>query len=426
MKYIFYNLRGLWRSERLLFCIMCLSIFASSLLLQFAYGLYQNYHVVLSEMTDELKEIVVSVNSEPALTVAELREYIAALPREINDDCVIYTRAYFGCYADHINRTDAEWEALRQELAYYEDVPEDVYPLPEDPEEAAAILEPYREQHPEQKERYDFELRFCYRNGDFASMDVFEENIEKNNWLISGRHMSDTEYATGAHVTYADLSEKSEQNYLRIDDDHISLWGEPFKIVMQMNGSSTPIVSICAVPDDVQIREMLDFLFDKNIDRKRYDMLKETAEEIIPGKLVFPELPFPDNSSMYLYRNIMLISALIAALSVLNFVMLYHFILQQRSRKLAIFRLTGCTGARAARMYLGECLTVGVPVYLLGTAVFQPLLHRVFPRWFPYMEAAYSLPVYAAIFGMYLGIMILMLAVTVTLHVRRTIRQQMQ
>ena len=149
--------------------------------------------------------------------------------------------------------------------------------------------------------------------------------------------------------------------------------------------------------------------------------MKSLADEMMPGVLLFPDLPFPDNDSMYLSRNIMLIAALIAVLSVLNFVMLYYFILQRRSRSLAIFRMTGCTAGRAVRMYLSECLLLGIPVYFAGLGVFLLLMKRVLSEIFPFMEAAFDLRVYASIFGIWIAAMLLLLTGMISRHVRHGI-----
>ena len=106
--------------------------------------------------------------------------------------------------------------------------------------------------------------------------------------------------------------------------------------------------------------------FENAISCKSYDELKSRANEILPGKLIFPELPFPDEESIYIYNNIMLISVLIAAPTIINFALLYDFIFKKRRRQLAIMRICGCTPLRAWGICLGECCTVCVPVFLLG------------------------------------------------------------
>lgn len=459
MTQIIRSLRGLWRTERLLFCIMPVCIFSSALLMQFSYGLYQNYHVTLLESEDDLKQISASVADGQKLLVGDVREYIRALPQEITDNVTnFFVPVFFGCLTDHIDRTDEEWEALRREYAdlLYDEIPEDVWQednqigqqivdaeqgrldLSEDEIERLRqklldLWAPYREkdiQHHiygyyEEEDRYlgSIALRFTYRNGDFAPSDLYQDNMVKNGEIKDGdRFFTKEEYATGAHVVYNAINEDVAA-YLKLDENHISMWGESYEVIVKKGSDSVPDPPITAVPADCYTPsgDVFGFQFDRNIRKSEYDTMRTLAEEMMPGVLVFPELPFPDNDSMYLSRNIMLISALIAVLSVLNFVMLYHFILQRRSRSLAIFRMTGCTAFQAVRMYLGECFLLGIPVYLLGLAAFLLLLKYAFGGIFPYMAGAFSIRVYAAIFGMYLLTMLVMLTVMVTHHVRQKI-----
>lgn len=122
--------------------------------------------------------------------------------------------------------------------------------------------------------------------------------------------------------------------------------------------------------------------------------------------LYFSDQAIPDSESIYLYNNIMLISALIAALTIINFAGLYHFIVRRRMRQLAVFRICGCTALRALATCLAECVAICVPIFLAGMAIYIPIMKNVFAPFFPYMEAAYTPGIYAAIFGIYVIILL--------------------
>ena len=257
MTQIIRSLRGLWRTERLLFCIMTVCIFSSALLMQFSYGLWQNYHVTLLESEDDLKQISASVADGQKLRVGDVRDYIQALPQEITDNVTnFFVPVYFGCAADHIERTDEEWEALRREYAdlLHDEIPEEImqkesalYDQIMDAEQGKSdlsedeierlrqarldLLAPYREKDVQHKIiGYHADLgrclgtiglRFTYRNGDFAPSDIYQENMEKNHWMQDGdRFFTKEEYATGAHVVYNSYSEELNA-YLRLDANHI-------------------------------------------------------------------------------------------------------------------------------------------------------------------------------------------------------------
>ena len=406
---ILRSMRGLWRTERLMLSVMVLCVFSSSLLLNFSYGLWQNYHVQLVEMTDELKEIAAETAEGQTLTCGAVRDYVQALPASVNDQIDIYYCTFsLGNLADHIDRTPEEWDQIRAEN-----------PVNNMDENGRTIDFLDGE--------FSGDLHFIYRGGCFLDSKVYEGNLRKpHNRLLAGRFYTDEEYASGARVVLTqekpdDPHRGGEIRAIQTGDDTVSLWGTEYKIIGTVSQPGIAVPPITAIPDSVPVTNGLTMFFSSSIDRKTYNILCDTAEAVIPGILVFPELPFPDTESMYLYRNILLISALIAVLSGLNFAMLYRFLLQRRSRTVGIFRLLGCTAGRAVRMYIGECLLLGIPVYLLGAAVFVLLLKYCFSPLFPYMADAYSPKIYLAIFGIYLVTMLVIMAVTVSLHMRKTI-----
>lgn len=179
-----------------------------------------------------------------------------------------------------------------------------------------------------------------------------------------------------------------------------------------------PTPPITAAPDGLELSPSLYIGFDGAISRAEYKDLRDTAEQVVPGMFRFEEISFPDSDSRYVYSNIILISVLIALMSVVNFSMLYRYILRRRSRTLAILRLSGCSSLRAAAGYIGECLLVGVPTFAAGLAVYVPVMKRRLSGIFPYMQESYSRRIYAGIFGIYTGVMLLCLGAAVALHIR--------
>ena len=190
----------------------------------------------------------------------------------------------------------------------------------------------------------------------------------------------------------------------------ITLFGKTYEVIGEYHaGGGTPILPFLSVPDDLQMNAIA-FMFAKNVTSAQYQDLVQQADAQIPGMLTFEQIDFPDSETIYIYNNIMLIAALIAALTVINFAVLYHFIVQQRMRQLAVLRICGCTAGHAFRIYLGECVLLCVPVYLLGVACYIPLMKSVLSELFPYMAAAYSLKIYLAIFGIYLIILLVIMS----------------
>ena len=82
MKYILRNIRSLIKNEPLIFAVMIVCVFASSWVLTFAYGLYQNYNVQKTEADIESKELVLSLREDKSVTRTDLERFFA----EISDE----------------------------------------------------------------------------------------------------------------------------------------------------------------------------------------------------------------------------------------------------------------------------------------------------------------------------------------------------
>jgi ABC-type antimicrobial peptide transport system permease subunit len=202
------------------------------------------------------------------------------------------------------------------------------------------------------------------------------------------------------------------------------LFGKKYMVVgTYMAGGSTPIVPFLSIPDDITVNSV-GFSFERNITRAIYNDITDKAEEYLPGVLVFPELQFPDTDTINIYNNMMWISVFISILSVINFAMLYHFIIQKRQRSLAIMRICGCTSYKAVLMYFSECAIITLPSYLIGIVINIILTKKVMNRVFEYFEEAYSVNTYLLMFAAYIAVYIIILLIMIYSTVRKTIVEE--
>ncbi|MBQ8725310.1 MAG: hypothetical protein IJY74_06560 [Oscillospiraceae bacterium] len=377
MKHIFRNIRMFIRNEKMIFAVMVVCVFASAVILNFAYGLYCHFNTQKIETTADLKEIIIDIDDDSRLTQKEFRSYIESLSEETLEGMSVF------------------------------------------------IAGTVPEADPNQYNTLD--CRFEYSGGRYKVMEAYREAIEMR--LHSGRMITDEEESSGANVAvvhYDDFIGGRNEFTLSLmkDEDTIIFLGKEYEIVGDEEMAAIPSVPFLSVPEDFIFDDIVILDFDNVISKPAYEELRMQADMLIPEKLIFPELSLPDADSITLYNNIILISLLIAVLSLLNFAMLYHFVLERRSRDLAIIRICGCTKKRALLIHLGECMAISVPVYIAGTAVFILLLDRVFDRLFIYMKEAYSSAVYLVIFAGYILLMFLILGVMISRHISKIILQE--
>lgn len=374
MRYIFKNIKSFLRDEKTIFFVMVLCILCSALILNFSYGLYQNYQTQKTTAVLELNTIIPEIQEGQVLTRADLEQYLGALSTDTLDQMmVIYTMS----------------------------------PLDGFPEEDFGSMY----------------ARFTIHNRKYQICEETRAAFEDNGRLTSGRYFTNEEEETGANVAIVDWNENTLA--LQSGEDTIILFGKEYQVIGTYDGN-VPIVPFLSLPDDFVIGNGFGMIFYQNVTRSQYEELVINAEMVLPGMLAFDALRLPDVDQVNLYNNIIVISVVIALISAINFAMLYLYMIKKRLKDLTIFRLCGCTKSKVVKIYLGECIMISIPVYLIGTGVYAILMHNVLSEIFPYMENAYTLPVYAEIFLIYLISMLITLEIVIRSRVSSTVMKGLQ
>lgn len=383
MKYVLYNIRNLIKHEKFIFVVMLICIFVSAWIMTFSYGLYQNYHTLQIEGEETSKRADPQITDGETVTYGEIKKYLDALSNELLSDVNIILV---------ISNYDFE----------NSETPGDII--------GTALCS-----------------RFTIKNGVYQSSPYITEIWETGGIIATGSLLSNNDEALGTPVIMIRKDEltnhfnRERNQNLIIDDNTAMLFGQKFTI----KGTHTSfgiIVPFLSVPTEHAITNF-GFTFEHIMTRKVYQELIDTANEIIPGKLIFPELTLPDSESVYIYNNIMMISVFIAALTIINFAFLYNFIFGKRRRQLAIMRICGCTAARSRIICLGECCLICVPVFLVGMLTYIPFMHNVLANYFEFMEASYSPRIYAAIFGIYFVTLIVIMGIFLLRQIGKTLAE---
>ena len=378
MKYIYKNIKNQIVHEKMILLIMCLCVFITSIVLYFAYGLYQNSYREKADTYEELHKIKIDINPDVPVPKEKMVEYLNALSEETLNAVSLW---FIAGTLDDFQNTKYPW----------------------------------------------LDSRFIYRNGEFHIPQDFRDT--KTSMLRSGRMITDEEEEAGDYVAVvAGNVDGSGWNApterIRVGENEIMLFGQTYTVVgVSERGGFSPIVPFRTIPDDFQYNDVMTLLFDDAVTRRAYNDLKNNADKIMPGSLSFPKLNLPDEDAISIYNNIIWISLLISVLSILNFAMLYHFVLQSRGRDLAILRICGCTKWCTFCTYLSECLIVTIPLFLAGTAAFRWLLNKVFDDIFPYMSESYSEKVYIIIFVGYLLLTVILLSIMILRYLKQSILQ---
>lgn len=365
---------------------MVICIFVSAWIMTFSYGLYQNYNSIRIEGETDSKEIITEIVQGEALTKSEVKLYLDSLSDTVLSEMnVIFCSTAFDF--EHIDPYFSE-KFMKNVMVI---------------------------------------SRFTVCAGEYQTSSYVADIWKGRSMIKTGRFFTDVEEAEGQNVAMIqdevlnDPLQRFEYKELLGASDTITLFGEKYYIV-GTHSSNGVVVPFLSLPGDALI-DSFTLSFENAISRKSYDELKRRAEELLPGKLIFPELPFPDAESIYIYNNIMFISILIAALSVINFAMLYDYIFKKRRRQFAIMRICGCTTIRVWSICLGECCMICVPVFLSGMLTYIPFMHGCLSDIFIYMEDSYTPVIYLAIFIIYLVMLLVIMGTKLLTQINKSLSE---
>lgn len=353
MKYVFRNIRSLFQTQPMIAFLMLICVWASTVILHFSYGLYQNYNVILAKENSATSYLPLQVADGAIITKSELLECIFQLSDNVNDNVKNYYLMF-----------DADVEGEEQYQAVSE-----------------------------------VTCRFTVSNGSVRNCEGFREALTAGGNL-RGRFFTDEEQAFGTPVAIIAPSDSggTDVTSLKINGKQYEVIGYSF--------SSEVDVPIQSLNDDAKVSSFIMIVFSEYegdmMTRSQYNEIQETFTKHFGASIIIPDLDIPEQENQYLYRTILLISVVIALLAAINFSQLFQYILDQRQQRIAIFRLCGCTAKRTIRLLLLECLMFTVPAYWLAAFLYSRLFMPNLTPLFPYMADSFTPILYIALFGIYL------------------------
>lgn len=369
MKYIKKNFMIFFSQERAIFFLVVLCVISSAFVINFAYGLYHNYNLLKEDEENDRYEFCVVFNNSESIYVSkkELIETLMSFSNELNQSVNMF----------YVEPNCEEWK---------------------------------------ETEMNRVTIRFCIDQGEIVPCELFEQIIEDEGTLYKGRYFTNQEEQNGERVALVWGDKLSDKYYnftenLLVDDETILFQGNEYKII----GAQTIhpiIVPFNSLMDSTPINNII-FHFSKPIKRSQYDEIKEKMELNFPGCANVPELEFLETEDIYLYNTIILITISISMLSALNLAFLYKYILEKRLKTLVIFRICGCTKRKIFAIYLGECILIVIPLYILMTYLYDKLILNALGKNFQYIKSVYHFEDYILLAVIYIFISIIVLSVMI-------------
>lgn len=352
MQMILRNIRDLCRHHTFFFVLTICSVFASSLIMLFAFGLYQNYKMEQQEFTSHQTDIPFDFFVKDAETGGLL---LSGAQRGELQTCIE-------------SMDDSVRKNIRQiVVSYYA---------------------------PECNSPMGLYSKFLYGDGIYSVSPNLETNLREGGQILSGRFYTELEYSQGAKVILATEDMLNEKGMVMIGDTELT----PIMTV-----SPCPDVPFLSVPE-TQLVEYVDVCFHRPPTATQVTALLETFQRVFGERVILPEVELATEEDFYLYNTILLIAALIAVVASVNIVILYYYILLKRRKALAVCMLCGCTKGKAIAMYVGESLVLSIPLFGLSALLYHTVVLPLLSNILPFIETAYSVKLYAVALGIYIGI----------------------
>lgn len=245
-----------------------------------------------------------------------------------------------------------------------------------------------------------------------------DENVPRAN---SGRYFTAEEYRKGENVAYAwDLNTwnvgcSPRMESLLLDHDTMLLQGKKYKVVGY--GSTlvdTPMVPIAALAVDTPLAEFFSINLKNPINRPKYEELLQLCQECFQDHVKVSNLNLAAMEDNHLNNTILLLAACIIFVAVMNFTILYRYILEKRSYVFRIYRICGMQKRTAMRNYLLECALLALPAYGISIVLFRFFILPKMSQRFYYLEdGEFGGIIYAVLFLLYFGISLSILSVMI-------------
>lgn len=378
MKYIWKNFKIFLKTDAYLMFLLVFTVMVSSIMIHYAYALYINFQEEKKEGENVLKEIhfdfdysyerekedgggytLLRPEGELA-TVGMLKNFAAAMSYELQSDI---QNAYVDAEADGIP------------MVCY----------------------------------------FSIRNNRIVRDD---ESLMR---VTTGRYFTAEEYREGERVAFAfdlhtwNVGCSPRMESMLLDHDTMLLQGKEYKVVgYGETMPDTPMVPITALDPDTPLAEFFTINFKNPIDRPKYEELLLLCYTCFGGHVRVSNLNMAVIEDNHLNNTILLLAACIILVAVMNFTILYRYILAKRSYVFRIYRICGMQKRIAMRNYLLECALLALPAYGISIVLFRCFILPEMSQRFYYLETGkFGGIIYMVLFLLYFVISLSILSVMI-------------
>lgn len=376
LKYTLKNIKFFFIDNWIIFILLIISVITSSIVIFFAYGVYQNYNTILNYKEDDSYDDYIWVDYENTNS-----EYVT---KEDLMNC--------------LSEIDRISNGLQEQIVQYN---------------VEGVLDDN-----------SYEFKFIYSNGKFKVAEEFKENLKEYGNLTEGTYWSDYEEANGICVAlisdpavFGEISALDSIKYV----NQLKIGGKIYDIIGKQAWNEKGAMFPFSTVADEQLLTSTLISFNSAVSVKTYNQIRDVFNNYMGDKAVFEEIRTIDKDTYYTYKTVILISVFIALIAAINFMILYRYIMSTRKRTTAIFRILGLTPAKLNFMNMSECIILIVPFFILGMVLYQTVFLPRLHTYFVYMQDAYTPFVYFLLFVIFISVSLIVIGIMLLVMSRKRI-----
>lgn len=234
--------------------------------------------------------------------------------------------------------------------------------------------------------------------------------------VISGKEFTDEQMNSAEKIMLAREIDVDEENSITINGDKYIAVG----LLHKSYSEGFIYVPYKAIPKSTNIY-YISLLFKEPLWEREYNEIVTMITNAFGDKFNIPEFEgIVNESSNRVYRDIMFVTGFLILVCVVNYCIMYRYLLEKRRREFAITRICGCSRYKAGVVYMIELIGASVITLVVGLWIYNYIILPNAVEHFNYIGLFYSDTVYKTIAAIYIGILSFAYLVLVCRFVRKT------
>ncbi len=365
MKYIFKNLKSLWRNHTFFAALTACSIAVSTMIVLFSYGLYRHYRIVLDSGRSEEKDIYAVFGDENRISDVTKKEM---------DECLRRIQTAFADIGDSGNTVAVVAIDLMVD-------------------------------------GMEFSTRMELDETGVKAPQTFFKNIKNGNYTVcEGWTTKDEREGKPVAIVYdyknvtghGGSEEHPILDKILQEDGSLVIAGKKYEVIGEQTlGIDGAIVPYSTLPEDALVQNFY-FMTGETMTAVTAQIICDSLYSVLGNRVNIDFAPDLSQDEIGLYRTSVCLVALLAAVGSFNFLNLYLYILETRKRKHTVFRLCGMTRRQAVFTEFWECMVLVLPIFLAVCLIYHKLLLPVLQPHFVYLKNAYTAKDYLLLGAVYI------------------------